>query len=224
MAPAKRSAGRLRVRCRGAPHHSKTPITPTLLNASSQKGAAIPNPAIITPANAGPNARLMLMPTLLAATAGDKSSLGTRSGTIDCQAGASHAEKVLVRNINSSNRAGVTTSIDTSIANAAETKEIRISRIKIKRRLSIISARAPAGSANRNIGRVVATWTRATINGSPVRVVISQPADALYIHPPMFATTVAIHRARKTECRKGLHAEDAANGTFSRPVPFSSLV
>jgi hypothetical protein len=61
------------------------------------------------------------------------------------------------------------------------------------RRLSTMSASAPAGSANKNIGRLVATWTSETINGSALRVVISQPAAALYIQVPMFEITVAIH-------------------------------
>ena len=60
-------------------------------------------------------------------------------------------------------------------------------------RLSMMSASAPAGRANRNIGKVVATCTIDTMNGSGLRLVISQPAAALYIQLPMFATTVAVH-------------------------------
>src|SRR3954470_9585337 len=54
-----------------------------------------------------------------------------------------------------------------------------------------MSARAPAGSANRKIGSVVATWTIETINGSGLRSVISQPDAALYIQPPILEMTVA---------------------------------
>jgi hypothetical protein len=48
-------------------------------------------------------------------------------------------------------------------------------------------------TANRNIGSVVATWTRETISGCGLRLVISQPDAALYIQVPMFAMTVAVH-------------------------------
>ena len=57
----------------------------------------------------------------------------------------------------------------------------------------MMSASAPAGSANRNIGRFAATCTRLTLNGSASRPVISQPVAALYIQVPMFDTTVAVH-------------------------------
>ena len=42
---------------------------------------------MITPASAGPTARLTLMPTLFSATAGDRSLRGTSCGTIACQVG-----------------------------------------------------------------------------------------------------------------------------------------
>jgi hypothetical protein len=60
-----------------------------------------------------------------------------------------------------------------------------------------MSASAPAGSANRNIGKVVATWTIETINGSGLRSVISQPDAALYIQPPILEMTVAPHTTAK---------------------------
>ena len=53
---------------------------------------------------------------------------------------------------------------------------------------------APAGSANRNSGRLVATWTRETISGLGSRLVMSHPEAALFIQEPTFETTVAIHR------------------------------
>jgi len=53
-------------------------------------------------------------------------------------------------------------------------------------------ASAPAGNANRNMGRLVATWTSDTVNGSSVNVVMSHAAAALYIQPPTLATTVAV--------------------------------
>ena len=51
-------------------------MTPTLLNALSQNGAAIPSAPTRMPPSAGPTARLTLMPTLFAATAADRSDLG----------------------------------------------------------------------------------------------------------------------------------------------------
>ena len=67
-------------------------------------------------------------------------------------------------------------------------------------RLSTTSAQAPAGKANIKTGRLAATCTKDTINGSLVRLVISQPDAALYIQPPMFEITVAIHTRVKMRC------------------------
>ena len=55
-----------------------------------------------------------------------------------------------------------------------------------------MSVIAPAGRANRNIGRLVATCTSDTSSGSVVRFVMSHAAAALYIQPPTLATTVAV--------------------------------
>src|SRR6185437_1727556 len=197
---------------------SNTAITPPLLNASSQNGAAIPNPAMITPASAGPTARLMLTPTLLAATAVARSSLSTSCGTIDCQAGASKAVSMLLTNINSNNVLAVTRSAETKPANITETRVTSASKVRIKRRLSMMSASAPAGSANRNIGRLAAACTRATIKGSESRLVINQPAAALYIQPPMLETTVAAHSNLKTRPRNGLQNDDGV--TFCGAASF----
>jgi len=70
---------------------------------------------------------------------------------------------------------------------AVVTSSVAINR----RRLSTTSASAPASSAGRNIGKVVATWTIDTISGSGARLVMSHPDAALYIQLPMFETTVA---------------------------------
>jgi len=55
-----------------------------------------------------------------------------------------------------------------------------------------MSASAPAGIANRNIGRLFATYTIETISALASRLVMSRPEATLYIQPPMFETTVAI--------------------------------
>src|SRR5437879_6306007 len=76
-------------------------------------------------------------------------------------------------------------------------------------RISRMSASAPAGMATRKIGSVVATCTSETMNGSGLRLVISQPDAALYIQPPTFEITVAAQTTAKTGCRNGLQAEGA---------------
>ena len=72
-----------------------------------QNGAAMPMAAMVTPPSAGPMAREMLTPTLLAAIAGGKSSLGTSCGTTACQAGMVSAPAAPMRNVNKSRLPGV---------------------------------------------------------------------------------------------------------------------
>jgi hypothetical protein len=88
MAPANRSAGRRWAGRGGDRHHTSAAMMPMLLMALSQNGMAMPDAAMISPPSAGPTARLMLMPTLLAATAGGRLCRGTRPGTMACHAGA----------------------------------------------------------------------------------------------------------------------------------------
>src|SRR5580704_10479574 len=76
-------------------------------------------------------------------------------------------------------------------------------------RLSKISASAPAGTANRNIGSVVAACTRETARGSGLRLVMSQPEAALYIQVPILATTVAVHSTANVRWRNGAQADGA---------------
>src|SRR5882757_5202210 len=97
----KRSAGRLVPLFCGERHHHSAPITPRLLMALSQKGEAIPKAAMMAPPSAGPIARLILKPTLLAVTAEARSGLGTSCGTIACHAGAVSTPPALTRNVNS---------------------------------------------------------------------------------------------------------------------------
>lgn len=164
-----------------------------LLKASSQNGAARPSAAVTTPLSAGPIARLMLTPTLFTATAPCSSSRGTSIGTIACQAGASKALPVATTNMNTSKSGAVTRPRVTSVAKIAAITRIPISTPMRYRRLSTMSVMAPAGRANRNIGRLEATCTRDTSSGSVVSSVMSHAAAALYIHPPVFETTVAVH-------------------------------
>lgn len=95
-------------------------MTPMLLTASSQKGAAIPSAPTMMPPSAGPIARLTLIPTLLAATAPGRSCLGTSLETTDCQAGAVIAEPTVTTKLNTNRVTGVIRCSHTNAANAIE--------------------------------------------------------------------------------------------------------
>src|SRR5215470_1280662 len=205
MALRKCSAGSCLASARNGLHQIKAPITPTLLSALIQNGAASPATPMMMPASAGPTARLMLIPTLLSATAGGSSSRGTSCGTIACHAGAISAAPAPTRNVKARSSAGVTSPRPTTSANPAVSRVSATCTAISRRRRSRMSASAPAGSPRRKIGSVVATWTRATVSGSGSRPVISQPAAAFCSQVPMLETTVATHRMAKTLCRNGLH-------------------
>src|SRR5579864_4817482 len=76
-----------------------------------------------------------------------------------------------------------------------------------RRRLSTMSARAPAGNASSISGKLSAASTSATIEGDEESEVINQPAPKSCIHEPTFETMVAIHRLRKSAFCNGLHGE-----------------
>jgi hypothetical protein len=134
MALPKSSGGSAELLFAGARHQMSAKMTPTLLKASSQKGAAIPSVPMMIPPSAGPIARLTLMPTLLAATADGKSGFGTSLATTDCRAGAVMAEPTVTTKLNSSKLTGVIRCSHTSAANAAETTVIVDSPTSKKRR------------------------------------------------------------------------------------------
>src|SRR5271165_3591295 len=133
MALPRVSGGRGAALFLGGRHHSSVAMTPALLNALSQKGAAIPNALIRTPPSAGPIARLTLMPTLFAATAGDKSDFGTSWGTTACHAGAVRAEPTVTMKLKISRLIGEMRCSQTSTANTVELMSIEVSP-KIKKR------------------------------------------------------------------------------------------
>src|SRR6516162_920567 len=70
-----------------------------------------------------------------------------------------------------------------------------------------MSASAPAGRLNKNMGKVDIAWTRATWNGSGFRPVISQPAAAFCIQLPTLENTAATKSTVKVMYRNGVHAE-----------------
>jgi len=76
-----------------------------------------------------------------------------------------------------------------------------------KRRLSARSAIAPAGRANRKIGKVVAACTSETMAGDGARLVISQPAPTSCIQVPIFDTSVATQSSAKARCPKGAQGD-----------------
>jgi len=82
-------------------------------------------------------------------------------------------------------------------------------------RLSKMSASAPAGIAKRQIGRLLAACTSATIKGSGLRLVISQPDAALYIQPPTLDTSVAVQIMAKDGWRNGATNDGGRSGVVS---------
>ena len=73
----------------------------------------------------------------------------------------------------------------------------------IIRRGSTISAIAPAGRVNRNIGSVVAACSSETSNGLRSSVVISQPDAVSYIAMPMSAHVLAVQTIANAGWAKG---------------------
>src|SRR5467141_3789362 len=208
MAPPSRSARRTALDEFGRRHHNNAPSTPRLEIALIQNGETMPRPAIAAPPRAGPIAREAFTPTLLAATAEVKSSLGTSSGRTDCQAGRVNAPTAPMRNVNSNKLSGVAKSRPTIAAYTTHSAVYRTSTVIRNLRLSKISASAPAGIANRNTGSVLAVCTNATTKGSGLRIVISQPDAALYIQPPTLETRVAVQITAKAGWRNAA-ANDA---------------
>jgi hypothetical protein len=153
----RRSAGKVSEAFRGARHQNSAAMMPKLLTQNIQKGIAIPSAAIATPPSAGPTARLRLKPTLLAAIAPPNSSRGTKSGVIDCHAGALNAPPTPSRKVEISKAAGEAKPRETRAARAADMTMIASSTTISSRLESMTSASAPAGSVNRNSGRLTAT-------------------------------------------------------------------
>jgi hypothetical protein len=102
-----------------------------------------------------------------------------------------------MRKVKSSRFVALARSSQTTAANTAEMAVITVSAARRNFRRSTVSASAPAGNANRNIGSDVATCTIDTMNGSGLRLVMSHPEAALYIQLPTLETTVAVQRTAK---------------------------
>ncbi len=75
-------------------------------------------------------------------------------------------------------------------------------------RLSIISARAPAGSANRNIDKLVTICKRDTTKGDGASDVMSQPDPTVCMAAPMSDANIVIHRNLYKVSFRGLSDAD----------------
>ena len=124
------------------------------------------------------------------------SSRSTSSGWIACQEGAVSACPVPTAKVNPSSSQAVTSPAMVRAPNNAAEASMNDWLASSTRRRSKMSPTAPAGTANRPIGRLIAVWTSATLSGSRLSVPISHWAPTVCIHVPMFEVNCAIHRAR----------------------------
>ncbi|MNT03726.1 hypothetical protein D3C72_1382740 [compost metagenome] len=177
-----------------------------------------PTWATIKPPSAGPTALAKLNPALLSATAAWSSSGGTSSGMIACQAGALSAAPRPSAKVTPSSSQGVAKPASVSAARAPAATSIQVWVTRSNRRRSMMSASAPAGSARRNVGRLVAVWTSATITGEMDSVVIIQETPTLCMSVPAFEAKLAIHKVRNSPCRKGAQA-GAADEVVGASMP-----
>src|SRR3954454_3120990 len=211
MAPQIRSAGSI-ASSAGRRQKKRTTSTPRNEIAFTRKVTAGPAAATTSPARAGPRARAMLKPMLPRVTAAGRSSRGTMSGTLACQAGPLRAAPRPRRKVKERRSPGV---VALAAVNAQRPKAARVIQVWVtrsSRRRSSTSATAPAGSESRNIGRLVAAWTSATRMGDGLSVVIIHDAPTFWNHVPTFEATLAIHSQRKIVCRSGLQVERGSGG------------
>src|ERR1700676_3960612 len=186
-----------------------TPRKETALRMKVQPGPAM---ATIRPPSAGPAARAMLKPMLASAMAPGSSGRGTSSGMIACKAGLLAAAPIPSRKVKLRSDQGVIQPASVSAPRAAAASVIHPWVTSSNRRRSITSASAPAGSASKNDGRLVAACTSATSVVDVVNDVIIHEAPTFCSQVPTLDATVAIHSQRKRRCRSGLQAESGAAG------------
>src|SRR5260370_11191977 len=129
---------------------------------------------------------------------------------IACQAGLLAALPRPRRNVKPRRAQGEIQPASVSTPRAAAAAAIHPWVTSSRRRRSTTSARAPAGSASRNDGRLVAAWTSATSVVEVVKDVIIQEAPTFCSQVPMLEATVAIHSQRNRDWRSGLQGEAPA--------------
>src|SRR5436305_3873944 len=206
MAPQMGSAGSIAASV-GRRQTKRTTSAPRKETALTRKVTAGPEAATTRPARAGPAARAMLKPMLPRVTAAGRSSRGTISGMLACQAGPFKAAPSPSRKVKPRRIQGV---VAPAAVNAQRPKAATVIQVWVtrsSRRRSSTSATAPAGRDSRNIGRLVAAWTRATSVGDGVSVVIIHDAPTFWNHVPTLEATLAIHSQRNTVWRSGLQVE-----------------
>src|SRR5579863_3623054 len=111
---------------------------------------------------------------------------------------------------------GVMAAMETMPAKNSVRIATLVSTTRRKRRGSKISARAPASSVNRNIGRLVATCTMDTAAGSALRLVISQPEAVSDIAMQISPAVLAAQITEKFGERNALH--HGGGGSFAESV------
>src|SRR5208282_1538741 len=154
--------------------------------ALSRKVGPAPAQATTTPPIAGPMARAALKLMPLSEIAAVKSLRDASSGTIACHAGAFSADPTPSAKLNTRRVHGVARCAIVSQPSAPAARSIHACDRISSRRLSTMSASAPAGSARISIGRLEAVWINATINGDGDSEVISHAAPTFCIQVPMF--------------------------------------
>lgn len=147
---------------------------------------------------------------------------GTSSGMAAIQAGEFSAAPMPSMKVRPMSRQGVITRRRVRTHSAPAAMSIQVWVRSRKSRRSMVSARAPPGSASRKAGKVVAAWMSATSRGESERLVISQPAPMFCIQVPMFETTAAIQSARKRGVASGLQASDQRGGGEAGMLPHAN--
>lgn len=138
----------------------------------------------------------MLKLMLARVMASGRSSRFTSSGCTACQAGPLRAAPVAMRKVKRRMVQGAIAPKRVRSPRARAAKSIQACATRSTRRRSRTSAKAPAGSERKNIGRLEAACTSATMVGDEVSVVIVQEAPTFWNQVPRFEKRPAIQSAR----------------------------
>src|SRR5882724_3829887 len=182
-----------------------------------------PAAATISPPRAGPAARAMLKLMEERVTAPGRSSRGTSSGVIACQAGPFIAAPSPRRKVKKRRSPGVMGPARVKRPRPAAANSIQLWVTRRIFRRSRTSARAPEGSERRNMGRLVTAWTSATSKALALIVAISHEAPTFCSQVPMFEATLAIHSQRKRRLASGRQGERGGAGAASAASGASSV-
>ena len=184
-------------------------MTATKLSELTAKGAVNPYAVTNIPAIAGPIARLKFILILPSATACDRFAFETIFGINACHAGAIKAPPVPNKKVKHKTSKGEASFLQTMNANSAATSIMNTLMMISSLRRSIISAKAPAGSASKKTGKVVDVCTNATINGDVLKSAINQLAATEFIQVPIFEISAASQNRVKVRCLKGANADSS---------------